>query len=162
VPLSYPNSVRLAIQGPDVSFVAPGARPNLLGESGRSFGGDRRLDLRGHLSGALRNAWVLAASGRALAVIGGEPGAGFSQCRPDARGRGFAILETPLAIHDVEPDLLERRRQLFFHTDEGGVADKKPVALLDAPMGGVEADGGVEFQSVPPGVGPATRTSTRS
>src|SRR5205085_7776765 len=61
----------------------------------------------------------------------------------------LADLGDALAIHDVELDLLERRRDLVLDDfDPRRVADDV-VAVLDlAGAADVEADGGVEFQSV--------------
>jgi hypothetical protein len=59
-----------------------------------------------------------------------------------------------LAVHDVELDLLERRRHLVLdHLDAGLVADHL-VALLDrADAADVEAHRGVELQRVAAGGG---------
>ena len=92
---------------------------------------------------------VLAALADALAVIG-IPGAGFlDHAGLDAKIDQFAGLRDALAIHDVEFDLLERRRHLVLdHLHAGLVADDL-VAFLDrADAADVEAHGGIEFQRI--------------
>src|ERR1700684_3223299 len=97
---------------------------------------------------------VLATLADALAVVG-EPGAGFfHDAGLDAEIDQFAVLGDALAIHDVEFDLLERRRQLVLdHLYAGLVADHL-VALLDgADAADVEADRGIELERVAAGGG---------
>src|SRR3546814_21153113 len=59
------------------------------------------------------------------------------------------LLGNALPVHDVEFDLLERRRDLVLdHFAAGGVADDL-VAVLDlAGAAAVAADRGIEFQRV--------------
>ena len=71
-----------------------------------------------------------------------EPGARLlDQAGLDAEVEDFADLADALAVHDVELDLLERRRDLVLdHLHPGGVADDI-VAVLDlAGAADVEAD----------------------
>ncbi len=92
---------------------------------------------------------VLAPLTETLAVVR-EPGAGLlHDTGLDAEVDQLAGLGDALAVHDVELDLLERRRQLVLdHLHAGLVADHL-VALLDrADAADVEADRGVEFQRV--------------
>src|SRR6202035_3554191 len=88
------------------------------------------------------------------AVIG-EPGAGFfHDAGLDAEIDQFAVLGHAFAVHDVEFDLLERRRQLVLDHFYAGLVADHLVALLDgADAADVEADRGVEFERVPPGGG---------
>src|ERR1700694_671450 len=114
---------------------------------------DRGLDLRGHIRiGLEERLRVLAALAEPLAVIG-EPGAGFlDDAGLDAEIENFSHLGDALAVHDVEFDLLERRRQLVLHHLDAGLVADHLVALLDgADAADVEADGGVEFQRVAAG-----------
>src|SRR5215468_10556314 len=93
---------------------------------------DRGLDLGGDVGVGLEEAFgVLAALADALAVVG-EPGARlFDHARLDAEIDQLAALRHAFAVHDVELDLLERRRELVLdHLDAGLVADDL-VALLD-------------------------------
>src|ERR1700694_1880596 len=111
---------------------------------------DRRFDFLGDLRVLLEEELgVLAALAEALAVVG-EPGAGLlDDAGLDAEIDELAGLGNALAIHDVELDLLERRRQLVLdHLDARLVADHL-VALLDrADTANIEADRGVEFQRI--------------
>src|SRR5207253_6834775 len=97
---------------------------------------------------------VLAALAETLAVIG-EPGAGFfHDAGLDAEIEDLAHLGDALAIHDVEFDLLEWRRQLVLHHFDAGLVAHHLVALLDrADAADVEAHGGIEFQRVATGGG---------
>src|SRR5271156_4284015 len=74
---------------------------------------DRRFDFCRDVGIGLEERFrVLAALTDALTVIG-EPGAGFfDDAGLDAEIDQFAVLGDAFAIHDVELDLLERRRQL--------------------------------------------------
>src|SRR5207302_1569687 len=74
---------------------------------------------------------VLAALSDAHAVIA-EPGARFlDQAGLDPEVEDLADLRNPFAVHDVELDLLERRRDLVLdHFDARRVADDI-VAVLD-------------------------------
>ena len=105
---------------------ARGAGQNLLGDQAGVLA-DRRLDLRGHVGiGLEERLGVLAALAEPLAVIG-EPGAGFlDDAGLDAEVEDFAHLGDALAIHDVELDLLERRRQLVLHHLDAGLCCRPP------------------------------------
>src|SRR3546814_17298445 len=84
-----------------------------------------------------------------------EPGARFlDQPGLDAEVEDLADLRNALAVHDVEFDLLERRRDLVLdHLDPRRVADDL-VAVLDlAGAAVVEADRGIEFQRMSAGRG---------
>src|SRR4051794_767358 len=114
---------------------------------------DRRLDLRGHVGiGLQERLRVLAALAEPLAVIG-EPGTGFfHNAGLDAEIEDFAHLGDALAIHDVELDLLERRRQLVLHHFYAGLIAHYFVTLLDrADAADVQSYRGVEFQGVAAG-----------
>src|SRR5207253_10705162 len=92
---------------------------------------------------------VLAPLADADGVVG-EPAPGFlDQPGLDAEVEDLADLGNALAVHDVELDLLERRRDLVlddFHA--GGVADDL-VALLDlAGAADVEPDRSVELERI--------------
>src|SRR3546814_2997719 len=92
---------------------------------------------------------ILAALADTDRVIA-EPGARFlDQPGLDAEIEDLADLGNALPVHDVEFDLLERRRDLVLdHFDAGGVADDL-VAVLDlAGAADLEADRGIEFQRV--------------
>src|SRR5204862_3892485 len=97
---------------------------------------------------------VLPALADALAVVG-EPGARFLH-HPglDAEVDQLAVFRYAFAVHDVELDLLERRRELVLdHLDAGLVADHL-VAILDrADAADVEAYRGVEFERMAAGRG---------
>src|SRR5262249_5607491 len=85
----------------------------------------------------------------------GEPGAGlFPHGGFDAEIDQFAGLGDALAVHDVEFDLLERRRELVLdHFDAGLIADYF-VAFLDrTDAADVEAHGSVEFERMAAGCG---------
>ncbi len=80
----------------------------------------------------------------------GEPGARFLHDPGlDAQIEDFANLGDAFAIHDVEFDLLERRRDLVLdHFHAGRIADNI-FAILDlAGAANVEADRGVEFERI--------------
>src|SRR3546814_20950436 len=86
---------------------------------------------------------ALADSDRIIA----EPGARFlDQPGLDAEVEDLADLRNALAVHDVDFDLLERRRDLVLdHLDPRRVAVDL-VAVLDlAGAAAVEADRGLEF-----------------
>src|SRR5262249_17762284 len=88
------------------------AGQDLLGDQAGVLA-DGRLDARGDVGiVAQERLGVLAALADALAVVG-EPRAGLlhDSCL-DAEIDDFAHLGDALAVHDVEFDLLERRRQL--------------------------------------------------
>src|SRR5258708_6995941 len=125
------------------------AGQNLLGDQAGVLA-DRHLDLRGHVGiGLQERLGVLAALAEPLAVIG-EPGAGFfDDAGLDAEVEDFAHLGDALAVHDVELDLLERRRQLVLHhLDAGGIADHL-VALLDrADAAVIDADRGPKLHPI--------------
>src|SRR5687767_12434854 len=93
---------------------------------------NRRLNLQGDIGiGLEEGLGVLAALPNALAVVG-EPGAGFlHHAGLDAEIDEFAGLRYALAVHDVELDLLERRRQLVLHHLDSGLVADHLVALLD-------------------------------
>ena len=77
---------------------------------------------------------VLAALAEALAVVG-EPGAGLlDDAGLDAEVDEFADLRDALAVHDVELDLLERRRDLVLHDLDAGLVADHLVAFLDGAM----------------------------
>ncbi len=82
----------------------------------------------------------------------------------DAEIDQLADLGDALAVHDVELDLLERRRDLVLDDLDAGLVADHLVALLDrADAADVEADGGVELQRVAAGGRlRASRTSRRS
>src|SRR5438477_12841222 len=74
---------------------------------------------------------VLAALADALAVVG-EPRAGlFDHAALDAEIEDLAGLGNALAVHDVELDLLERRRELVLHHFDAGLVADDLLALLD-------------------------------
>src|SRR3546814_1429950 len=95
---------------------------------------------------------ILAALADTDRVIA-EPGARFlDQPGLDAEVEDLADLRNALAVHDVEFDLLERRRDLVLdHLDPRRVADDL-VAVFDlAGAADVEADRGIEFQRIDAG-----------
>src|ERR1700730_11272330 len=147
-PLEYTSILR-SLRLLAVGVALGGAGQDLLGDQAGVLA-DRHLDLRGHVGiGLQKRLRVLAALAEPLTVIG-EPGAGFfHDAGLDAEIENFAHLGDALAVHDVEFDLLERRRQLvLYHLDAGGVADHL-VALLDrADAADVEADRSIEFQRI--------------
>src|SRR5215216_900441 len=106
------------------------------------------------VTGVQTCALPLAALAQPLAVIG-EPGAGFfDDAGLDAEIEDLAHLGDAFAIHDVELDLLERRRQLVLHHLDAGLVADHFVAFLDgADAADVEADRGVKFQRVAAGGG---------
>src|SRR6201995_3404046 len=92
---------------------------------------------------------VLPPLADALAVVA-EPCAGlFHNSGLHAKIQKFANLADALAIHDVELDLTERRRQLvLYHLDAGLGADNF-LALLDlADTADLHPDRGIELQRV--------------
>src|SRR5262249_17818480 len=80
----------------------------------------------------------------ALAVIG-EPGARFlDHARFHAEIDELAALRHAFSVHDVELDLLERRRGLFLdHLDAGLVADHLVAFLYPAAPAAPMAPGAV-------------------
>src|SRR5262249_56845048 len=107
------------------------AREDFLGDEAGVLP-DRGLDPGGDVGiGLEKRLGVFAPLADALAVIG-EPGARFfDHARFHAKVDQLAALRHAFAVHDVEFDLLERRRQLVLdHLDAGLVADPL-VALLD-------------------------------
>src|SRR5581483_8799038 len=111
---------------------------------------DRGLDAVGDVGILLEeDLGVLAALADALAVVG-EPGAGFlHHAGLDAEIDQFAGLGHALAVHDVELDLLERRRELVLDDLDTGLVADNLVALLDgADAADVEAYRGVELQGI--------------
>src|SRR5882757_3997704 len=92
-----------------------GAGEDLFGDQAGILA-DRGLDLRGHVGIGLEERFrVLATLPEPLAVVR-EPGAGLlDDAGLDAEVEDFAHLGDTLAVHDVEFDLLERRRQLVLH-----------------------------------------------
>src|SRR5580704_10514380 len=122
---------------------ALGDEPGVLPDCGLYFGGDIGIGLEEELG-------VLAALADALAVEG-EPGAGLlHHAGPHAQIDELARLGDALTIHDIELDLLERRRELVLdHLHAGEVADHF-VALLDrADAADIEAYRGIELERVP-------------
>src|SRR5580698_10865197 len=116
---------------------------------------DRHFDFCRDVGIGLEEAFgVLAALADALAVIG-EPGAGFfDDAGLDAEIDQFAVLGHAFAIHDVELDLLERRRQLVLDHFYARLIPDHLVAFLDgADAADIEADRGVEFERVAAGGG---------
>src|SRR5262245_51395343 len=101
-----------------------GDEAGVLADGGLDLGGDVGIVLEEELG-------VLAALADALAVVG-EPGARLlHHAGLDPEVDELAVLRHALAVHDVELDLLERRRELVLdHLDPGLVADHL-VALLD-------------------------------
>src|SRR5690606_9433835 len=79
-----------------------------------------------------------------------EPGARFlDQPGLDAEVEDLADLRNALPVHDIEFDLLERRRDLVLdHLHARRVADDL-VAVLDlAGTANVEANRGIEFERI--------------
>src|SRR5580700_6953973 len=116
---------------------------------------DRHLDFSRDVGIGLEEAFgVLAALADALAVVG-EPGAGFlHDAGLDAEIDQFAVLGYAFAIHDVELDLLERRRQLVLDHFYARLIADHLVAFLDgADAADIEADGSIEFERVAAGGG---------
>src|SRR5581483_1918535 len=114
---------RLPFGGLFVVLVFLLAGEDLLGDQAGVLT-DRGLDLGGDIGIVLQEGLgVLAALPDALAVIG-EPGARLlDHTGLDAEVDDLAILRDALAVHDVELDLLERRRELVLdHLDAGLVA----------------------------------------
>src|SRR5882757_4296038 len=97
---------------------------------------------------------ILAALTDPLARVA-EPGARLlDDAGLDAEVDQFADTADPLAIHDVEFDLAERRRHLVLHhLDPRRVADDL-VALLDLTgAADLQPDRGIEFQRITAGRG---------
>src|SRR5262245_58197261 len=92
---------------------------------------------------------ILAALTDPLAVIR-EPGAGFlNHAGLDAEIDQFAGLRDALSVHDVEFDLLERRRQLVLDQLHARLVADNLIALLDrSDAADIEAHGSIEFQRV--------------
>src|SRR6202451_609403 len=130
------------------------AGENLLGDDAGILP-DRHFDFCRDVGIGLEKAFgVLAALADALAVIG-EPGAGFlHDAGLDAEIDQFAVLGDAFAIHDVELDLLERRRQLVLDHFYAGLVADHLVAFLDgADAADIEVDGSIEFERVAAGGG---------
>src|SRR5262249_45411862 len=122
-------------------------QPGVLADRGLDLCRDIGIGLEEHLG-------VLASLADALAVVG-EPSArllhhaGF-----DAEIDQFAGLRHPPPVDDVELDLLDRRRELFFAPFYARLVAPPLVALLArADAADVETHRGVEFQRVPAGGG---------
>src|SRR5438034_2219314 len=92
---------------------------------------DRGLDLGGDVGiGLEERLGVLAALADALAVIG-EPGARLlDDARLHAEVDQLAALRHAFAVHDVELDLLERRRELVLDDLDAGLVGDHLVPLL--------------------------------
>ena len=152
-------------QSSSASAVRRRHRREFARRSGRHFRGSPARSGRRRRGFALQEGLgVLAALAEALAVVG-EPGAGlFDDAGLDAEIDQFADLGNALAIHDVELDLLERRRDLVLDDLDAGLVADDLLAILDrADAADVEADGGIEFQRIAAGRGfRASRTSRRS
>src|SRR6185436_13918227 len=97
---------------------------------------------------------ILASLADALAAIG-KPGTGFlDDAGRHAEIEQFAGLRYAFAIHDVEFDLLERRRHLVLDDLNAGLVADHFLAVLDRPdAADVEADGGIEFEGIAAGRG---------
>src|SRR5262245_22150758 len=102
------------------------AGKNLLGDEAGILA-DRRFDLGGDVRVALEEAFgVLAALADALGVIGEPRARLLDHAGLDAEIENLAALGDALAVHDVEFDLLERRRQLVLdHLDAGLVRSEE-------------------------------------
>src|SRR5919201_6815976 len=101
-----------------------GDEAGILPDRGLDLGGDVRVGLEEGLG-------VLAALADALAVIG-EPGARlFDHARLDPEIDQLAALRHALAVHDVELDLLERRRELVLDDLDASLVADDLIALLD-------------------------------
>src|SRR5690242_15592406 len=102
----------------------------------------RRLDLARQLRIVAQEQFcVLAALPEPLRIVG-EPGARLlDHAGLDAEIDQLAGLRHALAIHDVELDLLEGRRELVLHDLDAGLVADHLVAVLDrADAADVEAD----------------------
>src|SRR5215813_2674697 len=128
------------------------AGEDLLGDQAGVLA-DRGLDLVADVRVALEEILrVLATLADALAVVG-EPGARLlDHAGLDAEVDDLAHLGDALAVHDVELDLLERRRQLVLHHLDAGLVADHLVALLDhADAADVEPYRGVELERIAAG-----------
>src|SRR5262245_66497354 len=97
---------------------------------------------------------VLAALADPLAVVG-KPGAGlFDNAGLDAQIDQLADLGDTLAVHDVEFDLLERRRHLVLDDLDAGFVADDLLAVLDlADAADVEPHGGIKLERLAEGGG---------
>src|SRR6185312_13886484 len=87
---------------------------------------------------------VLAALAAALAVVGEPRARLLDHARLVAEVDQLADLGNALAVHDVELDHLERRRDLVLHHLHAGLVADHVLAVLDrADAADVEADRGV-------------------
>src|SRR6185312_2966012 len=114
---------------------------------------DLLLDLACHLSVALQiAARVVLALPYAIALVR-VPGAGLlDDALRGAELDDFALAGDPLAVHDLEFSLAERRRHLVLHNfDARHVADDLVAVLDGADAADVEADGAIELQRVAAG-----------
>src|SRR6202167_290127 len=137
-----------------VGLIALLAGQNLLGDQSGILP-HRRLDLSGDIGIGLEEDFgVLAALADTLAVIG-EPGARlFDNAGLDAKIDQFAGLGDAFAIHDVELDLLERRRELVLdHFYPRLVADHLVAFLNRADAADVETHRGIELKRMAAGGG---------
>ena len=139
-------SPALSSVGVEPSIMSPATMP-ASADGLLEFGGDFRVFLEKGLG-------VLAALADALAVVA-EPGAALlDDAGGDAEVEQLAVLGDALAVHDVELDHAEGRRQLVLHHLDPGLVADHVVALLDrADAADVEAHGGVELQGVAAGGG---------
>src|SRR5260370_20006 len=153
------SSAQLAhVRGERRSRSKSSAFGRLLGVRQNPFGDqsgvlpDRRLDLCGDVRiGLEKSLGVLAALADALAVVG-EPGAGFlHHAGLDPEIEDLAGFGDTFAVHDVELDLFERRRELVLHAFDAGLVPHPPLALLDdADAADFEAHGSVEIPRIAP------------
>ncbi len=133
----------------------------ILGLDGHGVGNhtgllaDPLLDRLGHLRVVAQELLGVLASLADPGAVVGEPGAGLlDDVGLDAEVDQLAHLADALAVHDVELDLLERRRHLVLdHLDAGLVADDLVLLLDLADAPDVEAHRGVELQRVAAGGG---------
>src|SRR6516164_8316956 len=114
---------------------------------------NRRVDLAGNIGiGLEKDLGILAALADALTVEG-EPSAGFfHHAGFNAKIDQFAGFRDALAVHDVEFDLLEWRRELVLDHFHAGLIADDLVAFLDrADAADVETHGSVEFERMTAG-----------
>src|SRR5580704_11956202 len=134
--------VSVGLGGVDIVENALGDQAGILAYGAFDLVGDIRVFLQELLG-------VLAPLPQTLALVA-EPGARFlHHASLDAEIDKLADLRNAFAIHDVEFDLLEGRRDLVLdHLDAGLVTDDLFTVLDGADAADIEADRGVELERI--------------
>ena len=113
---------------------------------------DGLLDLWGISGCSLRYSLAFSRPCPIRSAIEGDPGARLlDDSGLDPEIHQFPGLGDAFAIHDVELDLLEWRRDLVLDDFDAGLIADHLFAILDgADAANIEADRGIELEALPP------------